>query len=454
MAILEQCLFHPSSTPRLSEPLSVIDRLTGPVCIGGIYYFSGQPDFPRLKNALREALNLYPWLAGRLASEGHSLEVQYPGNGLMFTLSDGDAEPPSAGLMLEPGQAMSLVDAAVDAHDVVNGDSPLTFIRVTRMRHGGFALGVRNVHCIADGVGFSRFLSAWSALYRGERPALPGWYSRATIDALAKGSGMQPSSALHVAPSPNFDVRECLRSRQDNFSSVWIQIPAEALSALVQRARRQAAMKLSSSDVLHGLLWRGSAKASVYACEGVYRIYSIFDFRRVEGLGIPPDFSGNALMERRASYSLSGLIGCSSGEAAMQFRQQTKPLSSHDVCRDIAFFRRELRMGRIDTRTGRFDGFMRQSVVDCLEGRGVYVNDMRHLCNSGIDFGCVPIGYEILPAMGWPFAGVYSLQGGGVGIRYVGWREQIPVFSEALREAFEDIDELDIQRAFIALSSP
>lgn len=453
MDVIEDCLVCSPCASPFVEPLGVIDHLTGHVGVSGVYYFPFDPDLARMRESLFEALSAYPMVAGSLFCDEGWCYLDYRGPGVGFSSYSSDQQFCDIFGIGGAAEPLDYVDPPVRVQDVFSGRYPLLSFRVTRFKGGGFALGVRNVHSLMDGVALGHFLSAWSACYGGIRPRGPSTFDRCMLDGLGSGAGRQPSTMFPLMPPANFKVRSVLERSRLHSGSTWIRISSVNCMDLVERVRSLADRSVTLSDILHALVWKSAAASQGYPVGPDFKVYTVFDLRRVPDLNIPGLFFGNAFSEQCLSLSLQELMNRPLHEVSLLFRRQLKPLRMSSIRKDIAFLRRERLKGRIDNETGCFTGFMRRSIVDCLDGSGVYVNDMRSIRKDFSLFGGLVHGFELIPTMGWPFAGIYSLPDGGVSLRYVGYRGGIDGFVNHFMQSLDEND-IDIERAFIALSSP
>ncbi|XP_052187917.1 benzyl alcohol O-benzoyltransferase-like [Diospyros lotus] len=131
-----------------------------------------------IREAVAKALVAYHPLAGRLREgEGRKLMVDCTGEGVMFTEADADVDLEQFGDALQPpfpGLEQLIYDVP-GSEPVLN--APLLLIQVTRLRCGGFILGLRLNHTICDAQGLVQFMMAVGELARGAAAPslLPVW---------------------------------------------------------------------------------------------------------------------------------------------------------------------------------------------------------------------------------------------------------------------------------------
>ncbi|KAK9095706.1 hypothetical protein Scep_027175 [Stephania cephalantha] len=131
-----------------------------------------------IRDAVARALVFYYPFAGRLREgPGRKLTVECTGEGVVFIEGDADVELKQFGDALQPPFPcldQLLYDVPGQSH-VLNG--PLLLIQVTRLRCGGFILGLRLNHAMSDAQGLVQFMTAVGELSRGARlpSVLPVW---------------------------------------------------------------------------------------------------------------------------------------------------------------------------------------------------------------------------------------------------------------------------------------
>lgn len=432
MKTLEQTIVRGSRYPDDLIELTGLDLLTSHAHVHGLYCFDTLPDVARLKQTLSAALDRHPTFASTTVVRGQRTFFCRNNNGVRFAVfrSDQalDGEPPAT-LSLE-----SCTWADKDPHTSRHPDPPsTTSFRIILFTNNRWILAVRNVHSLGDGTAFSQLLRCWAHLYQGRLPPPGGTYPRRHVAALRSQGGQKPSSRFAILPTPNFSILHRRRTNQAKAGTVLVHLPMQELRALLHFGREQAQGMLTSSDLLHALVWKAFGLASDLADDEDSQLYSVFDLRRIAELGIPETYIGNAVIERRATLPFAALRTLPLTDIALHFRQSTKPLQARDIRRDIAFLQREYETGRIDER-GTFTHFVRSSMVDCLLGTGLYVNDLRFLPSMDLVFEDRARWFETVPTLGFNTAFIYRHTKMEVSIRAVGMMNWLHRFSGHLRK--------------------
>lgn len=297
---------------RPPQRLSVCDIEPGAVVVRRAAAFAHRLDPERLLVGLRACLAELPLLAGRLRRGADGWwEVTCDDAGLRYTVVDEDRPMPAYGYDQAMKPDISRLTEPLTL-TTVDRDRPLVGVRVTRFQ-GGTVLGLSNTHALMDGLGAWRLLERWSQHYRGHASAAPLTFDRAPL--LPPTS--PPPAAHRPAPPPplsplglaGFIARALLATRTR--ASALLHLPAALLADAKAElgAQLPAGEWLSTQDVVMGLLVHGLAAATA---QPQLHIGTIYDLRRIAGLGLTPAYTGNAatfrdLVEPRAELARTPL---------------------------------------------------------------------------------------------------------------------------------------------------
>lgn len=249
---------------------------------------------PVIRAAVSRALVHYYPFAGRLRElEGRKLAVDCTGEGVLFIEADADVRLEHFGDALQPPfPCLDELIFDVPGSSEVLG-SPLLLFQVTRLACGGFILGVRLHHTMADAQGLVQFLGAVAELARGAvaLTVRPVW-GRELLEA-------------RDPPRPAFAHRE-YDEVPDTKGTI---IP---LDDMVHRSfffgRREVAAarahlppglrsRASTFDLLTGLLWKCRTAALAPDADEEMRMICIVNARGGKlrsGAAIPEGYYGNA----------------------------------------------------------------------------------------------------------------------------------------------------------------
>lgn len=432
MKQLERVLIQADSSADDFIPLNALDLLTGHLSMAGVYFFNRVPDIQRLKKALKEALNRYPIYSASLVRRNGSVCIYRNNVGVWFSVCEADFPQPDVDAMTPIDEQSPLIEPPAEG-DILSGMTPLSSFKVILFNDNTWALAVRAIHSIVDGTAFSHFLRAWGMLYRGETPPLPSSYSREEMAKLGVGNGHQPSAKFSILPSVNFSLGQTLRTNKTHFEYINVDIDAATLERVVTHSREHTDMPLSSSDIIHAIAWRAFALSNRLDPNRYCRIYTASDLKRIKELGIPDDFEGNATIERFAQLPVRTLSTLDIAAIGMQFREQVKPVTAMEIRLDIAYLNRELALGRTRESNGTFTSFVRGSLVDCLDGTGVIVNDYRFLDAAHVTFEDKTFWFETVQDLGFAAIFVYRKLNGAIVFRYVGERSSLAPFAQHVR---------------------
>jgi transferase family protein len=411
-------------------PLTSLDVLMGMVNSGGVYFFNGEPDVGRMQSALTRALDLHPTFGASLQRIGERYSLLRNNRGISFSVfqSNGKCPDPAFDPILE-GSPLLDDDHPLDYW--LTGSGPLMSLRVVRFADHRFSIGVRNIHCLVDGASLLHFLRCWSAIHQGLPEVAANPLPRQTIAQLGIGDGIRPSDKLSIAERPIYSVGQRLKANKSHFATRGIEIPNIVLDAAVKTCKSKHA--ITSSDLVHALVWYAFAASAPIPDAGRVDVFTVCDIRRVRGLNLPTDFEGNALLERKARAAASVVRSDSLVNLAASFCKQVKPLTVDDVGRDIAFLNREYSEGRVMPSIG-FATFVRGALDSCLQGTGIFVNDMRSLDTSAICFGECADHHEVLVNLSFPCVSVYRTMRQTTLFRVVVAGAQLDTFEKALKQ--------------------
>eukprot|EP00253_Pinus_taeda_P035476 PITA_35476 len=207
---------------------------------------------PSIKEALAKLLVHYYPFAGRVrdADDKGKLIMDCTGEGALFVEADADIALEDFGV-LSPSlpRALDFINYVPISRPIT--ESPLLLFQVTRLKCGGFILGLSFCHSVTDGVGITQFVKALGEIERGaSNPTVPPVWSREMLRPREKPMGNHPrvrESKIQVAA-----VGEEMRSKSFYFGSKEIAAlrrqaeglkhptPFELISACVWRSREKA----------------------------------------------------------------------------------------------------------------------------------------------------------------------------------------------------------------------
>jgi hypothetical protein len=411
-------------------PLNALDVLTGHLNMAGVYFFESPPNIERLKHSLSKTLDLHSSFGGSMVRMDNKIYIYRNNVGTPFSVYRSEEACPDFNNFAPITDGSELIDADFPLR-IFDGATPLNSFRITLFKDGPWALAIRNVHSLVDGAGFANFLHCWSAIYNGENGFPASVYSRENISALALGNGYKPSSKFNIFPPPNFSLGKKFLSNKMAFGATHIDIPNHIIEAMINRCKKSSHLPLTSSDILHALTWRAFALSTEFPAHEESRVYTVYDIKNVQALGIPNDFEGNSVIERNASLSFEVLRTIKLHDLSNIYRNQIKPVTELEIRKDIAFLNSEYARGNIKE-NGTFSNFVRGSLVDCLDGTGIFVNDIRFLEASAISFEEKTVWFETVQNLGFNVIFIYQKRNGTMSFRYVGETKTLKPFCEFL----------------------
>ncbi|TKV93028.1 hypothetical protein SEVIR_9G199900v4 [Setaria viridis] len=249
---------------------------------------------PVIRGAIARALVHYYPFAGRLRElEGRKLAVDCTGEGVLFIEADADVRLDHFGDALQPPfPCLDELIFDVPGSSEVLG-SPLLLFQVTRLACGGFILGVRLHHTMADAQGLVQFLGAVAELARGAAaPSVRPVWGRELLEArdpprpafAHREYDVVPDTKGTIIPLDDMVHRSFFFGRRE-VAAVRAHLPPHLRS------------RASTFDLLTGLLWRCRTVALAPDADEEMRMICIVNARGGKSGGaaaIPEGYYGNA----------------------------------------------------------------------------------------------------------------------------------------------------------------
>lgn len=197
-----------------------------------------------LPRAFVAALGLFPQVAGCLR-DGHVVSGAYAVPMVLAAcdLSVAQVDTDSAGSdlldRLAPGDGEG---------------SALLALQATRFACGGVALGMRLAHALCDGAGATRFLASAARFAQGLDPGLaPVWRRRELLGPRRPPQVVKPFGHV-LAPSGTTAAR--VGHQHYQLARVCFHVSEARVEALRARLADEAALKLTTFEVLAAFIWR------------------------------------------------------------------------------------------------------------------------------------------------------------------------------------------------------
>ncbi|KAG2537161.1 benzyl alcohol O-benzoyltransferase-like [Panicum virgatum] len=247
---------------------------------------------PVIRAAVAGALVHYYPFAGRLRElEGRKLAVECTGEGVLFIEADADVRLDHFGDALQPPfPCLDELIFDVPGSSEVLG-SPLLLFQVTRLACGGFILGVRLHHTMADAQGLVQFLGAVAELARGTAaPTVRPVWGRELLEArdpprpafAHREYDEVPDTKGTIIPLDDMVHRSFFFGRRE-VAAVRAHLPPHLRS------------RASTFDLLTGLLWKCRTAALAPDADEEMRMICIVNARGGRsGAAIPEGYYGNA----------------------------------------------------------------------------------------------------------------------------------------------------------------
>jgi hypothetical protein len=162
--------------------------------------------------------------------------------------------------------------------------------QVTRLRCGGFVLGLRFNHCMSDGVGIAQFLNALGEMARGAAsPTVPPVWNREILRPREKPTVEFPH---HEYDQPTPDEYKQLTAPQDEMSIKSFFFGLREIEAL---KRQVEGSKCTTFEAVSACLWQSRTKALNLPSHQDLRLLFALNARSRFQPPLPAGYYGNAI---------------------------------------------------------------------------------------------------------------------------------------------------------------
>ncbi|KAI9123597.1 hypothetical protein K1719_004897 [Acacia pycnantha] len=284
-----------------------------------------------IKKALSEALVFYYPFAGRLReAPAGKLMVDCNEEGVMFIEADADATLEQFGHPLQPPfPCFEEILYNVPGSDGIIS-CPLLLFQVTRLKCGGFMLGVRLNHVMSDALGFMQFMKAIAEIAQGaSEPSITPVWCRELLNA------REPPCITHthlvydeVLDDPKITTTDTMSHHSFFFSPDKIKAIHQMFPHNNQHNTR--------FEVLAAFLWRCRTKALQLDPDQEVRFMCVCNARlRSNTSFVPLGYYGNAVMHSAVSTTSKKLCENSLGYA-LELIKKAKAKATREYLQSVA----------------------------------------------------------------------------------------------------------------------
>uniref|UniRef100_A0A0E0E3F1 Uncharacterized protein n=1 Tax=Oryza meridionalis TaxID=40149 RepID=A0A0E0E3F1_9ORYZ len=310
-----------AATPGGALPLSWLDRYpTQRALIESLHVFKGRADAAvapaaAIERALAAALVSYYPIAGRLAErgDGGELVVDCTGEGVWFieataSCSLEDVDYLEYPLMVDKDEL--LPHPTYPASESHPEDSLILLVQVTQFACGGFVVGFRFSHAVADGPGAAQFMTAVGEIARGRAaPALAPAWGRDAIPC-------PPSAAVGPLPVPT-ELR---------LQYLAMDISTDYIDHFKARFLEQTGHRCSAFEVLIAKAWQSRTRAAGFAPGSPVHVCFAMNARPVLRRALPDGFYGNCYYIMRVTAAAGAVADASVNDVVRLIREGKKRL--------------------------------------------------------------------------------------------------------------------------------
>jgi shikimate O-hydroxycinnamoyltransferase len=372
---------RPESGVSGSLRLNALDHFESWFLLEVVYFYHRSLEPAGLQQALRQALQQFPLLCGKLrtASDG-ALSIDYPHAGALFTVCECD-------LTIE--EARRGLHTAYSVYDFIDKfnpllfsvtDKPLASFKLTRMKDGGSALGISIAHALTDAYSFYYFIQHWSRVHEG-LPAGTPLHDRSLLATYsAPGNGL-PGTALK--PPDACRGFRLLNSWQllRLISSFILQQKSVVCSVLHFNRQQLLAIKnaalqlgpVSMGDALSAHLWRCFTQLTPAVDAAAPRKLLIpVNMRPLLNHPQSGDYIGNAIAHLELAYRQENLDRCDIAAVAHHCREQISGFNQKHIGEQMLWLGRQEKEKRLYRVYADIDPYAGDCMISNLSRLPVY----------------------------------------------------------------------------------
>lgn len=383
--------------PRVIEFSPLDHFVMGHSTHGPIFGFDSAIDPERFRSSLATALNHNPEMGVSIKLTDQGRHVMRTESGVQFTVQYVDHPMPRCQDVVNLSmEDYPLAHGPMTAQHLIGQQLPLLGFRITQFSDNRCTLGVRTTHSHIDGISLIQFLSNLGEIYNGGNPRRPA-NGRNNIVELGMSEGERPSSALPLRlagsdESADRSDANAAHGGNPRFAHTQIIFEQDLFDAYIDQIKEEN-HGISASDIIGALAWKAWALSSDVDRHETLYLYGVFNLRQCKALGLPANYQGNAVIDRRAQIQREHLHHATIADIANLYRRQVKPLKVGDIAQDIAYLSRLHRAGAYGE-DGTYSGIARSFVRDMANKQGLTVNDLRFLPLHRIKFESEALWYE------------------------------------------------------------
>ena len=356
------------------QRLTGLDRLCLQGWLPRILIWNCQLDIKLLISSLKKAIDLYPYVAGRLCSQLDTHDFIIANNkGVKFTVDSYNKKIP-IDISKETIDIYQYDDVDELAHQVdpesVDEKTPLLQIKLS-IFNNGCVLGTTVNHGLMDGMARFNFMSAWSDFANSEIPPAPDldrWHlqERANRDDITVETDyyLSEDKQLPSETKCNYDI---------------LKMDIFFINKLIEGVKKHQLKNefISKQDVIHAYLWSLIVDDESSKDSETTTFTLIYDFRK--RCDLSTYYFSNAYEVLNITKPVEKISNASIYEIARYIRSTINSLSQEKILSNLCFLGSNEAYGKNE--------MMRRKDVEINQSGCLFVaNDTKfHYCN--IDFG-------------------------------------------------------------------
>lgn len=379
--------------------LAGIDLNSGFMPVRRAFFFTGQPDVPRLLASLSVALAQWPDFAGTIALHDGVLSLLRNDTGVRVTVTAHDAVVPAFGINHPLGLPNPYCDEAIV--QAAGDGAPVFTVKLSCYRDDHWVLGTCNSHALCDGSGYWQLMDSWRAAYHGETlPIISGDFPRYVPPAACRNGPGVPAQ-LQVPPLPLLPQQMANLALYRSAQCLLSQSRLDRLKSAINAAL--APDWVSTTDALMAVLWQVLARVAL--AQGVspaqaFPLANVINARQRLQL---QQYVGNMAWSAVSGMTVEELVTSPVAALALRLRRDSQHLDTAAIHEYLAFLHDQLEQGQYNA-GGYFTGFCSSIAAACIHGRGVMINNWSKFPAYAMDFSGPPLWFDLATVIPMHFA--------------------------------------------------
>lgn len=360
-------------------PLSPLDiaYMDGRNC--RLYFYKNGLDPVRVKKGFEDAARLFPDVIGRLIRDTDGkYYILHNNAGINFEVKSSELRSEQIG---DFGKIFDQNDSYGKSipTNIVNVEEPMLNVCITHLADGAAILSIKITHGLCDGTGLSLFMSTWSRLATGKKPATAVDIDRSKLNTFCSDGRGKSSPA--ISPITKIQLFNKSERYKEEFVHKIFRLNSDRIARLKPELVKNLSPSeqwISTNDIVEAILVKSIAMARRHLDEIV--VISSVNLRRCRDLNIDSGYFGNAAVGQVKAYGVKNLMNASITEVAQKLRQERIfALSKENVVEKLSELNnREIELDHV---------YESDLLLEDVVYKRVSINNVTELSSDSPDFG-------------------------------------------------------------------